>query len=401
MAHRVFICHSSTDKAVADAACAALEAQRIPCWIAPRDILAGEEYGEAIIEALSSCQIVLLVFSNAANSSSQVRREIERALSKEKIIVPFRIERVMPSRAMEFALGNTHWLDALTPPLEHYLVQLCDTIARLIQKQAVEEAPLWQQPSPADNQAAFIPEPKSEEAKSKSFRLWFPNWVWGGLAAVALLSAFAGGRLHLRPASPLQPSQQAQAQPVSRSTPDPIPSISPAAAPSGPGPDPTAYSIRPADKPELLAITKQADQLYGQKRYEQAAALYNRACTAGSMNGCASLGYLFQLGEGVARDYARALDLDSKACKAASSFACGDLGELYSEGLGVAQNDPLAFSLESKACDAGDAYGCNNLGGRYRYGAGTSIDLDKARQYYARSCQLGVQYGCDRANELQ
>ncbi len=161
MAHKVFICHSSNDKLVADAACAALEAQRIPCWIAPRDILAGEEYGKAIVDALSSCQIVLLIFSGHANDSPQVRREIERAVSKGKIIVPFRIEDVMPSDAMEFALSNTHWLDALTPPLERYLMQLCDTIARLNQKHTVAEAPLWEQTKPS-------PEILSEETVHKA-----------------------------------------------------------------------------------------------------------------------------------------------------------------------------------------------------------------------------------------
>jgi len=135
MAHTVFICHSSKNKPIADAACAALEAKRIPCWIAPRDIIGGEEYGEAIINALSQCQIVLLIFSLHANNSPQVRREIERAVSKEKIIVPFRIEDVLPSRAMEYALGNTHWLDAITPPMERRLAELCDTISRLLQRQ--------------------------------------------------------------------------------------------------------------------------------------------------------------------------------------------------------------------------------------------------------------------------
>ena len=143
MAHKVFICHSAKDKRIADVACAALEQRRIPCWIAPRDILAGEEYGKSIIEALASCQIVLLIFSAHANDSPQVRREIERAVSKGKIIVPFRIEDVMPSDAMEFALSNTHWLDALTPPLERYLLELCDTIARLIQKNKTAETPQW------------------------------------------------------------------------------------------------------------------------------------------------------------------------------------------------------------------------------------------------------------------
>jgi hypothetical protein len=137
MAHKVFICHASNDKQVADAACAALEAQRIPCWIAPRSILAGEEYGKAIVDALGACEIVLLIFSGHANHSPHVRREIERAVSKGKIIVPFRIEDVLPSDAMEFAIGNTHWLDALTPPLERYLSELCTTISRLIPTQAL------------------------------------------------------------------------------------------------------------------------------------------------------------------------------------------------------------------------------------------------------------------------
>ena len=168
MAHKVFICHSSKDKQIADAACAALEAQRIPCWIAPRDILAGDEYGKSIVDALTCSQIVLLIFSSDANKSPQVRREIERAVSKGKIIVPFRIEDVMPSDAMEFALSNTHWLDALTPPLERYLVQLCDTISRLIQRSEAE-APLWQPRKPEEEKAAQSkPEIPAEDAPSKS-----------------------------------------------------------------------------------------------------------------------------------------------------------------------------------------------------------------------------------------
>ena len=162
MAHKVFICHSAKDKRIADAACAALEQRRIPCWIAPRDILAGEEYGKSIIEALASCQIVLLIFSAHANDSPQVRREIERAVSKGKIIVPFRIEDVMPSDAMEFALSNTHWLDALTPPLERYLLELCDTIARLIQKNKTAETPQWK---PQETAAETVVEPEPPPAR--------------------------------------------------------------------------------------------------------------------------------------------------------------------------------------------------------------------------------------------
>lgn len=43
--HDVFISYSMKDKVVGDAVCATLEAKRIRCWIAPRDILPGQEWG--------------------------------------------------------------------------------------------------------------------------------------------------------------------------------------------------------------------------------------------------------------------------------------------------------------------------------------------------------------------
>jgi hypothetical protein len=131
MARSVFICHSVHDKQIADEACQALEARGISCWIAPRDVMAGMEWGKVIIDALSDCRVVLLIFSRSANDSPQVRREIERAVSKSKIIVPLRIEDVQPSDAMEYALGNTQWFDATTPPRGQRVLELCATIAVL------------------------------------------------------------------------------------------------------------------------------------------------------------------------------------------------------------------------------------------------------------------------------
>jgi hypothetical protein len=209
MAHTVFICHASNDKQVADAACAALEAQRIPCWIAPRDILAGVEYQESIIDALSDSQIVLLIFSAQANDSPQVRREIERAVSKGKIIVPFRIEDVMPSRAMEFALSNTHWLDALTPPLEHHLAELCHAISRLLQRHKEAEPPLRQPQGSVSEDSHVIPLPVTEKATMSTGEEQLPgmavvpkargNWVakvWKLAVAVLLVALLAGGGLY-------------------------------------------------------------------------------------------------------------------------------------------------------------------------------------------------------------
>src|ERR1035441_10504504 len=116
MAHDVFLSYSSHDKAVADATCAALEAERIRCWIAPRDVRPGTEYAEEIVNAIAECRIFVLVFSAKANDATHVRKEVDGAVSKGKIIIPLRIQDVLPERAMEYYLRNTHWLDAWTPP---------------------------------------------------------------------------------------------------------------------------------------------------------------------------------------------------------------------------------------------------------------------------------------------
>lgn len=133
MAFDTFISYSSKDKTTADAVCAVLEQAGIRCWIAPRDIRPGGEYGGAIIEAIDQCRVMVLIFSSGANSSRQIHREIERAVSKGVPIIPVRIEEVVPTKSMEYFLGAIHWLDALTPPLENHLQRLAETVNALLQ----------------------------------------------------------------------------------------------------------------------------------------------------------------------------------------------------------------------------------------------------------------------------
>ncbi len=133
MAHDAFISYSTRDKAAADAACAALEAMGIRCWIAPRDVTPGAEWGEAIIEGINQSRVVVLIFSANANESPQIRREVERAVSKGIPILPLRIQDVAPAGSLEYFIGTVHWLDALTPPLEAHLLRLGETVKTLLQ----------------------------------------------------------------------------------------------------------------------------------------------------------------------------------------------------------------------------------------------------------------------------
>ena len=91
MASDVFVSHSIKDKAVAEAIMARLEADSVTCWIAPRDVVPGADWGESIIDAIESSRIMVLIFSRNADASPQIKREVERAVNKGVYIIPFRV----------------------------------------------------------------------------------------------------------------------------------------------------------------------------------------------------------------------------------------------------------------------------------------------------------------------
>ena len=133
MSHDVFISYSTKDKNAADAVCAVLERNGLRCWIAPRDVTPGTVWGAAIVGAIHGAKVMVLVFSGAANTSPQIEREVERAISKGIPVIPFRIEDVQPSDSLEYFISAAHWLDAFTEPLEQHLETLAKVVRRILE----------------------------------------------------------------------------------------------------------------------------------------------------------------------------------------------------------------------------------------------------------------------------
>jgi len=128
----VFLSHSTQNKTVADAVCATLERRGIRCWVAPRDIPGGENWGAAIIDGINRSKVMVVILSSDSNLSPQVMREAERAVNKRIPIIPLRIEDIQLSKELEYFLSAAHWLDALTPPLQDHLNTLADRVATLL-----------------------------------------------------------------------------------------------------------------------------------------------------------------------------------------------------------------------------------------------------------------------------
>jgi len=105
----VFISYSSRDRERCARIVETIENAGIRCWVAPRDISPGALWMESVTEAVDNSSALLLLVTAFSNDSNQVRRELERAISKSKIIVPMILDEVQFSKWMQYSISIHHW----------------------------------------------------------------------------------------------------------------------------------------------------------------------------------------------------------------------------------------------------------------------------------------------------
>ncbi len=128
MTKQVLISYASADQEVALQICDYLEDTGISCWIAPRDIVPGMDWSGAIVSGLEEVEIVILVYSAAADNSKHVPREIERSDSKGKILIPFTLEDIASESSLSYYLGATQGIEAYPSAVEKYFPKLLDAV---------------------------------------------------------------------------------------------------------------------------------------------------------------------------------------------------------------------------------------------------------------------------------
>lgn len=75
---------------------------------------------------------MVLVFSDYSNTSRQVYREVDTAVSLGKPIIPFKCSDTMPTGSMRYYLSSLHWLDAVDEPLEQAIDVLAQRVKGLM-----------------------------------------------------------------------------------------------------------------------------------------------------------------------------------------------------------------------------------------------------------------------------
>jgi hypothetical protein len=135
---QVFISYSRPDRVLANDLCQYLEAQGISCWIAPRDVVPGSNFPGSIIDAIDASTVMILIFSKSSNISPHVMRELTRAVQRNLLLIPFRIEEILPTKNMDYLINVAQWFDAMPPPPQQHFGALTEIIKSHLSGQQTE-----------------------------------------------------------------------------------------------------------------------------------------------------------------------------------------------------------------------------------------------------------------------
>jgi tetratricopeptide (TPR) repeat protein len=108
----VFVSYATADRKQALSVCNSIERRGTKCWISTRDVEPGENYQEAIVRSIRGARAVVLIFSEAANRSDEIKKELSLASRYRVPVIALRIEDVEPSDAFAYELSTRQWIDA-------------------------------------------------------------------------------------------------------------------------------------------------------------------------------------------------------------------------------------------------------------------------------------------------
>ena len=173
---RVFVSYATADRKQALSVCKALEGRGAECWISTRDVAPGENYQEAIVRSLREARAMVLVFSDAANNSDEIKKELSLASRYHVPVLALRIEDVEPSDAFAYELSTRQWIDAFDG-WDKSINSLVQRLGQMPGAEATSASP------PAPGRRRVAQPPRGVLAAAASWSCWRLPAAPGGCSA--------------------------------------------------------------------------------------------------------------------------------------------------------------------------------------------------------------------------
>jgi tetratricopeptide (TPR) repeat protein len=333
----IFISHSSKDRKIAQTICTALENRGLACWIYSRNIEPGQNFQEQIVKAIRAAKIMILVFTANANNSNEIKKELALASQNNLVVIPVRIEDVIPNEAFTYEFATRQWID-LFVDWESSITRLADLIAaardgeRSADQAQVGSGSLSDGPTPSIGKIAKAG--LSLENGGASF-MQRPTLRWAMISGIAVFAivvvaaiTYEGAALRQQPASGSGTVTDCDRL---------------AALPGDPQVPPSVHGVLQPFQIDIMPALKACDE--AMRQYPDVARfIYQAGRVALAQN-----------------DFVKARQLYEKAAASGSNGAMNGLGYLYQNGFGVPKSDAEARKWYEMAAGLGNPTAAANL----------------------------------------
>ena len=134
-----FISYSSKNTEDAKALNSALMNRGIKTWMAPGDIPAGSKYADVITKAIKGAECLVILLTDDALNSIWVEKEVERALSYRKPVIPVALGKLELNDSFELYLGNQQIVPVRQISTQNNeFLKVVDQVKRLTETEAFE-----------------------------------------------------------------------------------------------------------------------------------------------------------------------------------------------------------------------------------------------------------------------
>lgn len=366
----IFISFSSKEKDSMLKINECIESLGYTTYYAPRDIPFGTAYPVAIIDLINKSDVFLLIFSESSQNSVWVQKELERAISKNKFVIPLRIQNVALNSYMEFLISNTQWIDAHDQLFEasaEKFGKYLDSLSKKFGKESVKKQTTpKEEPSPViDNNTDEAAEKYYHQGKQMIDDKNYSEAYIYLLQAANHDHADAQQNLGLMYQEGFGVNQNyAVALKWYKKS-----------AELG-----NARALKQIGKMHSLGLGTEVD-------YEQAFYYFTKAAMMNDLHAMNNLGYMYDVGEGVKQDYAKAMEWYQKAADQNNGISFNNIGNMYENGRGVELDMEKAMAYYLKAADLNEPVAFNNLGNLYYEGNGVKKNYEKAFEWYLKAAE--------------
>jgi TPR repeat protein len=339
----------------------------------------------AITDAIKNIELMLLVFSEAANSSPEVSKELTLASNHKRLVLPVRIENTAPSAELEYHLVNRHWLDVYGLETEAAIMSILESVLKNFHKAG--DSPTIPMVSDASSAS---PKPSSQQP-DVAVKPPLQRGFWSKFSPSHLI-ILAGICAACTFAFVILPSGEEKSSIPSSSSPVTAPALETAVetAPEKVEPKAVVASPEKAEPKDAASQYARALQLLNEYKYADALPLLTNAAEQGHVEAQIMLGNLLYSGAyRVAPSLEEAAKWYAEASQKNSSEAKNNLAIMYKQGLGVPKDIRQAFNLFNSAAEQGHAGACYNLGVLFELGEGTAQNKNTAEKWYRKAADSG------------